>query len=256
LKYVGGLWFMREDTNRLRMFYLPSVDPDPDHADRYRGIDRTTSLAAFGQADWQFADLWTLTVGGRYSHDHKHIDNNAVHGVAGILHIIPNTFANQRDAGWGEFTPKVSLRYEPTKALNLYATVSQDFKSGGFAASPTSAADTNPLEPEEATNIEIGAKTELSQRLRVNLALFNTKYKDLQIQAFGPPAGCVPTPAVPCFGQFETFNAGDARARGAELEFTWLPIEHLTISATYGYLDAKFTNLYLPNASVYTLLSG
>ena len=51
LKYVGGLWFMREDTNRLRMFYLPSVDPDPDHSDRYRGIDRTTSLAAFGQAD-------------------------------------------------------------------------------------------------------------------------------------------------------------------------------------------------------------
>src|SRR3984957_9415582 len=43
LKYVGGLWFMREDTNRLRMFYLPSVDPDPDASDRYRGIDRTTS---------------------------------------------------------------------------------------------------------------------------------------------------------------------------------------------------------------------
>jgi iron complex outermembrane receptor protein len=256
LKYVGGLWFMREDTNRLRMFYLPSVDPDPDHSDRYRGIDRTTSLAAFGQADWQFADLWTLTVGGRYSHDYKHIDNDAVHGVSGILHIIPNTFANQRAAGWGKFTPKISLQYEPTKTVNLYATVSQGFKSGGFAASPTSLADTNPLKPEEATNIEIGAKTELSQRLRVNLALFNTRYKDLQIQAFGPPAGCVPTPASPCFGQFETFNAGDARARGAELEFTWLPIEHLTISATYGYLDAKFTNLYLPNASVYTLLSG
>ena len=256
LKYVGGLWFMREDTNRLRLFYLPSVDPIPDDSDRYRGIDRTTSEAAFGQVDWQFADLWTLTVGGRYSHDFKHIDNDAVHGVAGILYIIPNTFANEREAGWGKFTPKVSLRYAPTSAVDLYATVSQGFKSGGFAASPTSVADTNPLKPEEATNVEFGVKTEFSKRLRANLAVFDTHYKDLQIQAFGPPAGCVPTPTVPCFGQFETFNAGGAWARGAELEFTWLPVDHLTVSATYGYLDAKFTSVYLPNASVYTTVTG
>lgn len=256
INYVGGLWFMRENTDRLRMFYLPSVDPDPDHSDRYRGIDRTTSEAAFGQADWQFADQWTLTAGGRYSHDFKHIDNDAVHGVSGILFIIPDTFANERQAGWGKFTPKVSVRYEPTSALNLYATVSQGFKSGGFAASPTSVADTNPLRPEQATNYEVGVKAEVSQRLRLNLALFDTHYKDLQIQAFGPPAGCIPTPTVPCFGEFETFNAGSALARGAELEFTWLPIDHLSVSATYGYLDAKFTNVYLPNASVYTTVTG
>jgi iron complex outermembrane receptor protein len=256
VKYVGGLWFLREDTNRLRLFLLPSIDPNPDDADRYRGINRTTSEAAFGQVDWEFADHWTLTVGGRYSHDFKHIDNDAVHGVKGILHIIPFTFANEREAGWGKFTPKISLRYEPTSALDLYATVSEGFKSGGFAASPTSPAETNPLRPEQATNIEFGAKAELLQRLRLNLALFDTRYKDLQIQAFGPPGGCVPTPAVPCFGQFETFNAGTSEAKGAELEFRWLPVDKLTVSATYGYLDSKFKNVYLPNASVYTLLSG
>ena len=256
LKYVGGLWFMREDTNRLRLFLLPSVDPNPDNSDRYRGIDRTTSEAVFGQADWEFTELWTLTVGGRYSHDFKHIDNDAVHGASGILFIIPNTFANQREAGWGKFTPKVSLRYQPTRDLNLYATVSEGFKSGGFAASPTSVADTNPLRPEQATNVEIGVKADISRRFRVNLAVFDTRYKDLQIQSFGPPAGCVPSPSAPCFGEFETFNAGNAEAKGAELELMWLPLEHLTISATYGYLDAKFKNLYLPNASVYSILSG
>jgi iron complex outermembrane receptor protein len=256
VKYVGGLWFLREDTNRLRLFLLPSIDPNPDDADRYRGINRTTSEAAFGQVDWEFAHLWTLTLGGRYSHDFKHIDNDAVHGVSGILHIIPNTFANEREAGWGKFTPKISLRYEPTSTLNLYATVSEGFKSGGFAASPVSLAETNPLRPEQATNIEFGAKAELLQRLQLNLALFDTRYKDLQIQAFGPPAGCVPTPSVPCFGQFETFNAGTSEAKGAELEFRWLPVDKLTVSATYGYLDSKFKDVYLPNASVYTLLSG
>ena len=256
LKYVGGLWFMRENTNRLRLFMLPSVDPDPEDADRYRGIDRTTSEAAFGQADWTFIDSWTLSVGGRYSHDFKHIDNDAVHGVSGILFIIPNSFANSREAGWGKFTPKISLRYEPDRRLNLYATASQGFKSGGFAASPTSLADTNPLRPEQATNFEVGAKTELSQQLRLNIAVFQTRYKDLQIQSFGPPAGCVPSASTPCFGEFETFNAGSAEAKGAEVEANWLPVEHLTLAATYGYLDAKFRNLYLPNASVFTTISG
>ena len=256
LKYVGGVWFLREDTNRLRLFLLPSIDSNPDDADRYRGINRTTSEAAFGQVDWQFADLWTLTVGGRYSHDFKHIDNDAVHGASGVLFIIPYTFANEREAGWGKFTPKLSVRYEPTSALNLYGTVAQGFKSGGFAASPTSPAETNPLRPEQATNVEFGAKANLARRLQLNVAVFDTRYKDLQIQAFGPPTGCVPTPTAPCFGQFETFNAGTSEAKGAELEFKWLPLDKLTVSATYGYLDSKFKNVYLPNASVYTLLNG
>jgi iron complex outermembrane receptor protein len=256
LKYVGGLWFMRENTNRLRLFMLPSVDPDPEDADRYRGIDRTTSEAAFGQVDWQVVDDWTLSVGGRYSHDFKHIDNDAVHGVSGILFIIPNSFANSREAGWGKFTPKITVRYEPDRRLNLYATASQGFKSGGFAASPTSLADTNPLQPEQATNFEVGAKTEVSEQLRLNVAAFQTHYQDLQIQSFGPPAGCVPSASAPCFGEFETFNAGSAEAKGAEVEASWLPVEHLTIAATYGYLDAKFRNLYLPNASVFTTIGG
>jgi len=247
-KYVGGLWFLREDTNRLRAFVLTAVDPTLAGSDRYRGIDRTTSEAAFGQADWQFADLWTLTIGGRYSHDFKHISNDSVHGVNGVLFIIPNTFSNGREAGWGKFTPKVAIRYQPTDALNVYGTVVQGFKSGGFAASPTRIQDTNPLRPELATNFEVGAKWEVSSHLRTNLAVFDTRYKDLQIQSFGPPAGCVQGPGQPCFGEFETFNAGNSEAKGAELEITWVPLNGLTITGTYGYLDAKFKNLFLPNA--------
>jgi len=229
---------MRENTNRLRLFMLPTIDPNPDDHDRYRGIDRTTSEAAFGQVDWGFADSWTLSVGGRYSHDFKHIDNDAVHGVSGILFIIPKLLRQLPRSGLGEFTPKVSVSFRPRRSLNLYATASQGFKSGGFAASPTSLADTNPLRPEQATNFEVGAKTELARQLRLNVALFQTRYEDLQIQSFGPPAGCIPSASAPCFGEFETFNAGSAEAKGVELEADWLPVEHLNIAITYGYLDA------------------
>ncbi len=254
VKYVAGLWFMREDTNRLRVFLVPAFGPTVADSDRYRGIDTTKSYAGFGQVDWHFVDLWTLTVGGRYSYDKKQIHNDAVHGVDGFLNIIPNTFANEREASWGKFTPKVAIRYQPNDSVNLYATVAQGFKSGGFAASPTSVSETNPLLPEQATNVELGAKVEISRRVRANLAVFDTHYKDLQIQSFGPPPNCAAINS--CFGVFETFNAGTAEAKGAELEFTWLPIDDLTVSLTYGYLDAKFKSVYLPNASVYQTVSG
>jgi iron complex outermembrane receptor protein len=254
LNYVAGLWFMRENTDRLRVFLLPSVDPTVAGNDRYRGIDRTTSYAGFGQVNWAFVDRWTLTAGGRYSSDKKQMDNDAVHGVNGIFNIIPNTFANSREASWGKFTPKLAIRFEPNDSVNLYATVAQGFKSGGFAASPTSVGETNPLLPEQATNVELGAKVEIARRVRANVAVFDTHYKDLQIQSFGPPPNCAAINS--CFGVFETFNAGSAEAKGAELEFIWLPLDDLTVSATYGYLHAKFTNVYLPNASVYQTVSG
>jgi iron complex outermembrane receptor protein len=248
LQYVAGLWAMREDTDRLRVFILPSLSPLFADNDSYRGINRTLSYAGFGQADWHFADQWTLTFGGRYSYDHKHIDNNSVHGPDGVLGIIPVTFSNEREASWSKFTPKISISYQPTTALNLYATAVEGFKSGGFAASPVSIADTNPLLPEQAINIEGGAKLEISSRFRANLAIFDTNYKNLQIQSFGPPANCVPGPGVSCAGQFETFNAPGAYAKGAELEVSWLPINGLTLNASFGYLDARFKGVVLPNA--------
>jgi iron complex outermembrane receptor protein len=245
VNYVAGLWFMREYTDRLEGFMLP---PTPlEDSDRYRQINQTTSVAGFTQADWRFAEHFTFSVGGRYSYDRKAIRSDSEHGN---FVVINADLQNQRGASWDRFTPKATLQYQPTQAVNLYATFAQGFKSGGFASAPTQIQDTNPLKPERANNFEIGAKTEWGSHLRANLAVFETRYKDLQIQSFGPPPGCVQTLANPnaCFGAFETFNAGSAEARGAELELTWLASEHLDVSLMYGYLDAKFTSLILPNA--------
>ena len=257
VKSVVGIWLSREDTDRLRLFLLPSIEPDPALDESYRGIDRTLSEAIFGQFDWQFADRWTLTVGGRYSYDHKTMGNDAFGDSCGAvgLGIVPNCLVNQVAAGWGRFTPKVTLSYRPTSAVNLYATASEGFKSGGFAATPTDVAETKPLRPETADNLEFGAKMQFAERLRANLALFDVHYKDLQIQTFGPNPNTAPHPPG-YVGEFETFNAGGARADGAELELTWLATDALSFTASYGYMDARFTSVYLPNASVYSLIGG
>ena len=245
VNYVAGLWLLRENTDRFEAYVL---EPTPvDDSDRYDQNNHTTSAAAFADGGWRFAPDWKLSIGARYSFDHKAITNDSTHGN---FVVINQDFFNKRSASWDGFTPKISLEYQPREAVNLYAVFAQGFKSGGFAAAPVRVEDTNPLKPEKATNLEVGMKADLSNRVRINAAIFHTRYRDLQIQSFGPPPGCVQAPNQPnaCFGAFETFNAGDAVARGAEVEAFWLPTDRISLSLSHGYLDAKFITLVLPNA--------
>ena len=106
------------------------------------------------------------------------------------------------------------------------------------------------MKAETATNYEIGYKAEMFARtLRLNAATFDTEYKDLQFQSFGPRPGIVE------FGIFRTVNLQSARARGAELEADWKPIHGLTLSGSYGYLDAKYIKAIVLN-SAYPIQSG
>ena len=261
--YVVGLWFSREYRNRLRLFLLPTMNPNPALDEHYRGIDRILSEAVFGQVDWRLADRWVLSVGGRYSYEHRAMSNNSFgdakdasgYGGAIGLGILPNSLINEVSHGWGRFTPKISLNYHPAQGMNFYVTEAEGFQSGGFAGEPTSIADTRPLSPEIAYNTEVGAKMEFMHRLRANVALYDTRYQDLQIQSFGPRPGIV-NPPPNYIGEFETFNAGGARVEGAEVEFDWLATEHLTIRGSYGYMHAKYSVAYLANGSVYSLLNG
>ena len=246
IDYVAGLWYLREDTDRTECFdndvTASDCTPDADNGatDWYRQVNRTTSYAAFGQFDWSFADAWELTVGGRYSADRKSIDNDA---IAGDFVVINQTFSNSVSASWSQFTPKLSLAYMPNGDTTIYGAVSWGFKSGGFAAAPQGIEFTEPLDQEEAVNFELGVKADLAGAFRLNAALFHTEYQDLQMQTFGPLT------AAAAFGTFQTFNAGDAKVQGIELEATWVVTEQLTLSGFYAYQDSEFGDTNIPGTA-------
>jgi iron complex outermembrane receptor protein len=244
--YVAGLWLSHEETDRTECFDNDSTpsdcipDADDGATDWYRQVNETTSYAAFGQFDWIFAESWILTMGGRYSYDEKEIDNDT---IAGDFVVINQTFSNSVSENWSAFTPKVSLAYQPTDNVNIYGTISQGFKSGGFAAAPQGEEFTEPLDQEEALNYEFGIKADVTDNFRLNTAVFFTEYTDLQIQTFGP------LNAGASFGTFQTFNAGDAEIFGAEIEATWAITENLTLSGFYGYQDSEFTKTNIPGTA-------
>ena len=89
--------------------------------------------------------------------------------------------------------------------------------------------------PEEVTALEIGAKSDLLQkRLRINAALFESQYRDIQLGQFI---------SDPEFGTtIVKQNAGEARIWGGEVEVTAL-VGRLQIAASVGLTDGKFTKL-------------
>ena len=246
LNYVAGLWFLRERTDRTECFdndvEASDCTPNADGGltDWYNQVNETTSYAAFGQFDWDLSDQWILTLGGRYSHERKKIDNDA---NAGDFVVINQTFSNSAKESWSAFTPKASLAYQPSEAVNLYVSVAKGFKSGGFPAAPQGIEFTQPLDQEEALSYELGLKMNWNDRFRLQAALFHTEYEELQIQTFGPL-----TPAA-AFGTFQTFNAGDAEVRGIEVEAIWAVTDRLTLSGFYGHQNSEFGDTSIPGTA-------
>ena len=204
LDYVVGLWLLNEKTDRSECFDLSLTtncterlsDAAADDADFYRQYNQTTSNALFGQVEYEINNRTSLIVGGRLSNEEKKIDNTS---IKGNFVIINQDFNNTRSESWTAFTPRISLNYAASDRINVYATYSEGFKSGGFAAAPQTLDATDPLRPEKAQNIEIGTKIE-TNNVRFNASFYAVEYQDLQIQNFGAPSS--DTPPMVLLGSF------------------------------------------------------
>lgn len=269
LSMVAGVFYLNEDTDRTEYFRIIVGDDDrnpvpgapvaDDLVDGYRQINETESTAVFAHFDWQFRPNLGLSVGARWTEDEKEIVSFAQNGLSGFIingdiGNVATATGGVRDSGsWDNVSPKVSVNWTPKDDLLIYASWAEGFKSGGFGAAPATpeqAQDLN-LDQEEAENIEIGVKGEfLNNRLRVNAAVFQTDYENLQFQRFGPlliesPGGTA-IPGVEnvaidpnSFGQFRSVNSGNAEIDGLEFEFAYAPNDNLTINGSYGYLDTE-----------------
>jgi iron complex outermembrane receptor protein len=264
LEYVVGAYFFTEDTDRPEQFRLDLNTVQGGQVTIGNEFTRTqnesTSYALYGQAQWDFAEQWSLLVGGRYSHDEKDYTAIAVNcgnseavraaagfpnfpncqGVGGSLRIIAETFERSAKVSFDDFSPMASIQYRPNEDVMLFATISTGYKSGGFAGSQgVAAAATTPVKAEGVTSYEVGLKSTLAGgSVRFNATGFYMDYKDLQIVRFGPVPGSA-------FGSFLTTNIGSADIYGAEVELDWAVTDQFTLSGSYAFLDTEANELVI-----------
>lgn len=218
--------------------YAPPGPPPPFTAQyiKIAGEQSVTSYAAFGQVTFPIVSDTNLSLGARYTSDEREIENASSVGVltpGGIVELIPpggGPFT--QDASFDEVTYRIALDHQFTPSIMGYVLYSRGFKGGFFNDfAPGEPA----VDPETLDDYEAGIKSEwLDDRLRLNLSGFYYDFQDIQLSIL--TAG----------GLLNTTNAAGATARGAELEFQAIPLEHLSLRGGISYTETEFTDF--PNA--------
>jgi iron complex outermembrane receptor protein len=240
---LGGYYFHEDirNTALLDAFHglypaVPNTGLDLNVLEHFNPKNR--AYAVFGQATIKLSNTLSLTGGLRYNREHKYV---SVEGQRLVSNTVFLPFL-ERSLSFQSWTPKVSLEFKPRKGMLLYASVSVGFKSGGINYQVVNPSDFVPYKSESATTYEIGSKADFfSNRLRVNIALFDTKYSDLQLRYRAGP-GQFNCPTTAAFCSF-VVNAAKVDVRGGELELTARPVAGLELNGSVGHVTERFTSI-------------
>jgi len=240
---VGGFYYndksLRIDTFQIGIDSAVRAAAGTPATDVTIAEFESDSYAVFGQATLHLGETFDLTVGARYTRDEKRAVQSGTTTDAAPL--IPVAFSVDNSATYTSFDPRVVLTYKFTPDVNVYASYSTGFKSGGFQYVPFAASQANVLfEPEGITTYEVGLKSEfLDRQVRFNLAAFYYDYTDLQVSRIVDLGGGAAASLID--------NAATSTVKGVDAELVLRPSQNFDVSVAYGYLDAKY-DTYTTNA--------
>ena len=230
----------------------------------------TKAWAAYADVSYNLTDQWSVSVGGRYTEDDRDAmvyretylglgspyfgNTSAVSITVPDPDGVPEFNGSRKDT---DFTPRVSVSFQPNGDHNLYASWSQGFKGGSF--DPRGAYGTPEVgegfAPETVDSYELGWKaTFAGGRARTALAVFYADYKDVQV----PASIAIDTNGDGVDDSFAgaTTNAAKATIQGAELEGVFQFTDAFSASLAFGYIDAEYDEWLVAVGGVLTDISS
>ncbi len=274
LQGVAGLFYMKANAfNEFDVLYNAAGGLSLYTMD---DID-TRTWAAFADANYNVSSTFSVTLGGRYTHDERRarIFKKTYLGLAGSPTLgnpaavggAANTDLGKDDLHRTDtkFTPKLGFGWKFAPEHNMYGTLSQGFKGGMFdprmdlaaTGGPTTAASMTKrqgVNPEEVNSFELGIKSAMmGGRFQTNAAIFYSDYKNIQIP--GSLATYNSAGVVTGFAGSLT-NAGKAKISGIELEAVAHVTSALNLSAMYSHIDAKYKEWMVANGTGLINIAG
>jgi iron complex outermembrane recepter protein len=249
IQWLTGLYYLHEDHERDEVREIFANDPafsalGLELNQHFNQQNQGDSYGLFGEITYDLSDATSLSAGLRYSYDKK--DYEVVHEMidfdplsasalaqaiaASALEDPTQTLTGSADESWSSVTGKLSLIHQLSESSNIYVTVGNGTKSGGFNPEPFNLAALEASYDEETVlSMEVGFKSELlDNRLRLNAAIFDSSYEDIQTNAFLASGANI------------IENGGEATIRGFEVDFMWLLTERFSLVGSYANYDAKY----------------
>jgi iron complex outermembrane receptor protein len=229
--WLAGLFYSDTKVNELLTRTLPPAALD------YTVVPTTQTYDLYARATWKLASTTSLVTGLRFNHDLISYTYNQI--------LPAPSYYSAGSAANNSLVGDIALKQQFTSDLMGYLSYSRGYSPAAYntAATLTSSAPLVPVSRENINSVEIGTKgTYFDHKLTLNADIFDTVYKDYQIQTYGYTPGELAPPYV-------LASAGQAQTHGLELEVNWLatPMTHVVLNA--AYIDATFGDY--KNASCY-----
>lgn len=244
IDYTVGGFYMKQFTH-----ILAGSDVRTATETAFFNNDRTraNTKAAFVHLAWKPIDPLTLTGGLRYTDEYKayYFGRRALGGgplpagsqvaaLDGVVGLYDGPISTN-------FDYRLNVQYELSSAIAAYGQVSTGIKGGGINPRPFNAAQALSFGPEKLMTYELGLKSDLfDRRVRLNVAVFFSKYKDIQL-SLSPTCVTYVGPTLGATCNLIT-NSGDADVKGFEVEVSARPVRGLSFDGALSLVDFDYKN--------------
>ena len=226
-RLTAGVDFQRQRDDRLN---FNNVGGQPGPLRQLDQLEHVTEVGPFIQSALQLTPKVSVTGGIRYDWVNFQVNDRLVND------------SNPDDSGgrlMRALSGSLGVAVTPSDAVTLYGNVGTSFETPTtteLTNRPDSAGGFNPgLQPQKATNYEIGLRGDVAGRLNYSVALYQADVRDELI------GYQVPSSAGRVFFQ----NAGTSRHRGIEVGSELEIAAGLNLVTTWTYSDFRYTRYTL-----------
>jgi len=227
MSLVFGGFYMDDETSRHTHFDNPKPVLGflvPSQFDFKHLKMNTESKAYFADGTFDLNESTRLSLGLRRTTDEfTSKQDNYISILMPAPVIAAQTCLREVVTEYSSTTSRAVLQHDLSESSNVYASVSEGFKAGGYATYEC----TDAYNPEEVTSFEFGFKGSINNSTSLNASVFRYDYSDFQVlQVIGI--------------QTVTRNAGDATVNGLEIESVSEINDSLSITTGLTLLDATY----------------
>jgi len=232
-RLTAGIDFQRQRDSRLNHGYQTPTGPDPSTTRQLDQLEHVTEVGPFVQSALQVTPHISVTSGLRYDWVNFQVADRLADTALAKTNPIYLDDSGRRLMS--ALSGSVGVAVTPSDALTVYGNIGTSFETPTtteLTNRPDTAGGFNPnLQPQKATNYEIGVRGDVVGRLNYSVAVFQAEVRDELIPYQLPPT-------TRAYYQ----NAGKARHRGVELGAELEIVSGLNLTTSWTYSDFRYTS--------------
>ena len=239
MNFVAGIYTLEADS------YITSGPVVP-----FTSYHSLSTTAVFGEMSYDLSDVWSMTVGARYTEEEKDLKSRSWIVGVGNADRLANSSNNLLNEGSPSFEDdNISYRVVLQREFEMgmaYVSYATGFRSGGFFNRGSTPSELAPFNSEEVESFEIGMRTNPTENSQLNITYFSADYSDKQTTVItdgNDPVcgkGTAENPAAQGVTCSFVRNAGEVSMDGIEIEAALMPTDALTLRAAIGTFSGDY----------------